>query len=147
VIINILQILQNSVGHSDQLIARHARNLCGIVQEHTLSFNYKETEEILKKELIKDGKTNDTDADASFYYQTYETLYQFVESVQKENKHELAQVLYPVFLHLYLELVNKNLNKLGKSPIPQTFRYSFMGVLLGSSLPVLPVGLIKKRPI
>jgi hypothetical protein len=77
---------------------------------------YKDTEEILKKELNKthDGKTSDTDADASFYYQTYETLYQFVESVQKENKHELAQVLYPVFLHLYLELVNKNLNKLGK---------------------------------
>ncbi len=77
---------------------------------------FKDTEDVLKKELNKtqDNKANDTDADASFYYQTYETLYQFVESIQKENKHELAQVLYPVFLHLYLELVNKNFNKLGK---------------------------------
>jgi len=74
-------------------------------------YNLKETEEHLKKELNKTLGI-DKDDEAAFYYETYETLHQFVETSQKEFRHELAQILYPVFLHFYLELVNKNQSKL-----------------------------------
>lgn len=76
--------------------------------------NLKGIEDLLKRELNRQQAQNDPnyDSDAQFYYETYETLLKFVDNVQKEYKHELAQVLYPIFLHFYLELINKNQIKL-----------------------------------
>ena len=48
-----------------------------------------------------------------FYYDIYESLYRFVEST-RENKYELSQVLYPIFIHLYIDMINKDYLKLAQ---------------------------------
>lgn len=45
------------------------------------------------------------EADPSSYYDNYKVLQGFVHTSLDANKWELAQVLYPVFVHMYLELV------------------------------------------
>ena len=49
----------------------------------------------------------------SFYFDNYESLYKFVESTNN-NKYELAEILFPMFLHFYLDMINKDLDKMGK---------------------------------
>jgi len=46
-----------------------------------------------------------SDGDPSLYAETYEDLIRFVDSRLDVHKGELSAVLYPVFVHLYLELV------------------------------------------
>ncbi|XP_009859272.2 transcription initiation factor TFIID subunit 5-like [Ciona intestinalis] len=48
------------------------------------------------------------EADPSSYDDNYRILQQFVQSSMDANKWELDQLLYPVFLHMYLELVYNN---------------------------------------
>ena len=50
----------------------------------------------------------------SFYFDNYESLYKFVESTNN-NKYELAEILFPMFLHFYLDMINKDLDKMGKT--------------------------------
>jgi len=83
--------------------------------------NLKGTEETLKKELTKYEKsqavregTDDvsnvlvsykSDGDPTSYEAAYSDLERFVESSLDMYRHELALILYPVFVHMYLELV------------------------------------------
>ena len=47
----------------------------------------------------------------------------FVDTT-RDNKNELSQVLYPIFLNLYLDMINKDLGKIGKFSII-TFKFEF----------------------
>uniref|UniRef100_H2Y8T0 Transcription initiation factor TFIID subunit 5 n=1 Tax=Ciona savignyi TaxID=51511 RepID=H2Y8T0_CIOSA len=49
-----------------------------------------------------------TEADPSSYDDNYRILQQFIEMSMDGNKCELSLLLYPVFLHMYLELVYNN---------------------------------------
>jgi len=88
--------------------------------------NLKSAEEALRKEAgldsvsvdIKDTNQNESDlanvlseyesdADPLRYEEYYEGLQAFVERSLDVHKHELSLVLYPVFVHLYLECVYK----------------------------------------
>ena len=82
------------------------------------------TEELLKKELAKGNEagggvaavpqdnemgnalaTYKSDGDPSSYDEAYNDLEVFIENSLDMYKHELALILYPVFVHMYLELV------------------------------------------
>ncbi|XP_071791479.1 transcription initiation factor TFIID subunit 5-like [Asterias amurensis] len=84
--------------------------------------NLAETEELLKKEAnvedTDEGVGTSTDQDVSsvlsaynsdgdpcLYEEFYRGLQNLVESSLDSSKSELSQVLYPVFVHMYLELV------------------------------------------
>ncbi|XP_074652274.1 transcription initiation factor TFIID subunit 5-like [Tubulanus polymorphus] len=85
--------------------------------------NLKETEEILRKEcklsdddLSKDKEDQKDDVsqalaayksegDPSLYADLYSSLKSYVDSSLDANRCELSLVLYPVFVHMYLELV------------------------------------------
>ncbi|KAG1651336.1 Transcription initiation factor TFIID subunit 5 [Nymphon striatum] len=98
------------------------RNTLLAVVKFLKKHNLKSTEETLKKEsnLIDDDKANvdQTDSDVSnvlstyksegnpdIYDDTYTNLKKFIESALDTYKHELAMIVYPVFVHMYLELV------------------------------------------
>ncbi|CAH0557206.1 unnamed protein product [Brassicogethes aeneus] len=82
-------------------------------------YNLKETEELLKKEAnIEDGAPLQSDSEVSSvltgyksdgdpasYEASYIELKRFVESSLDIYKHELGTILYPVLVHMYLELV------------------------------------------
>merc|ERR1712029_1252655 len=51
------------------------------------------------------GATYKSDGDPSSYDEAYNDLEVFVENSLDMYKHELALILYPVFVHMYLELV------------------------------------------
>ncbi len=46
-----------------------------------------------------------SEGDPSFYEEVYQDLINFVDSALDLYRHELALILYPVFVHMYLELV------------------------------------------
>jgi len=89
--------------------------------------NLKQAEEVLRREAGFDTVTVDavpgssenepdlsnvlseyeSDADPLRYEEYYESLQEFVEKSLDTHKHELSLVLYPVFVHLYLECVYK----------------------------------------
>ena len=89
--------------------------------------NLKQAEEVLRREAGLDsvlvGTVNanvenepdlsnvlseyESDGDPLRYEEYYESLQQFVEKSLDIHKHELSLVLYPVFVHLYLECVYK----------------------------------------
>ncbi|XP_046989330.1 transcription initiation factor TFIID subunit 5 [Schistocerca americana] len=86
-------------------------------------YNLKSTEELLKKEanltdVETPGETPQTDSEVSsvlsayksegdpdVYEDAYVDLKKFVEGALDIYKHELGMILYPVFVHMYLELV------------------------------------------
>ncbi|KAK9888865.1 hypothetical protein WA026_001085 [Henosepilachna vigintioctopunctata] len=86
-------------------------------------YNLKNTEELLKKEanisdgigtqgtLQKDSNVNSvltgykSDGDPETYANSYRELKFFVEDSLDIYKHELGMILYPVLVHMYLELV------------------------------------------
>lgn len=49
-----------------------------------------------------------SDCDPKVYLRAYEELQNFVEGSLDTYKHELGTILYPVFVHMYLELVYNN---------------------------------------
>ncbi|KFM77750.1 Transcription initiation factor TFIID subunit 5, partial [Stegodyphus mimosarum] len=85
--------------------------------------NLQETEAILRKEtkLADDGKipesaqngsdvssvlsTYKSEGDPAIYEDTYVGLKKFIETALDTYRHELSMILYPVFVHMYLELV------------------------------------------
>lgn len=82
-----------------------------------------ETEQILRKEakLLSDGLLQDdtqttsdvssvlstykSEGDPDIYEDTYTCFKRFIEASLDSYRHELAMVLYPAFVHMYLELV------------------------------------------
>ncbi|XP_063236951.1 transcription initiation factor TFIID subunit 5 [Bacillus rossius redtenbacheri] len=86
-------------------------------------YNLKDTEELLKREAnIQDadgsGEVEQSDSEVSnmlsayksegdpqVYESAYVELKKFVEGALDIYKHELGMILYPVFVHMYLELV------------------------------------------
>ncbi|XP_025832724.1 transcription initiation factor TFIID subunit 5 [Agrilus planipennis] len=83
-------------------------------------YNLKETEELLKQEAkITDDISNSSqesgvnsvltgyksDGDPETYEESYLELKKFVEVSLDIYKHELSTILYPVLVHMYLELV------------------------------------------
>lgn len=82
-----------------------------------------ETEQILRKEakLLGDGalqedaqttsdvssvlSTYKSEGDPDIYEDTYTSFKRFIEASLDSYRHELAMVLYPAFVHMYLELV------------------------------------------
>ncbi|RWS13329.1 transcription initiation factor TFIID subunit 5-like protein [Dinothrombium tinctorium] len=92
-------------------------------------FNLKETEEILKKEanLTEDEvkeltsasidhdvnitnvlSTYKSEGDPDLYAESFRKLIKFVETSLDVYKHELITIQYPIFVHMYLELVYNN---------------------------------------
>ncbi|XP_014256653.1 transcription initiation factor TFIID subunit 5 [Cimex lectularius] len=86
-------------------------------------YNLKETELLLKKEakVLDDVQTSGTDSEVSnvlltyksegnpeLYEEAYMDLKRFVDGSLDTYKHELGMILYPVFVHMYLELVYNN---------------------------------------
>lgn len=88
---------------------------------------FQSTEEILKKETNidvtipggQDSSQNESEVssvlsayksegDPKIYETVYQDLKNFVESSLDVYKHELGMILYPVFVHMYLELVYNN---------------------------------------
>ena len=96
--------------------------------------NLQGTEDTLKKELQKfeklptsggvaGGQSDDVsnvlqsyknDGDPSSYEAAYSDLESFVESSLDMYRHELALILYPVFVHMYLELVYNEVRIIGR---------------------------------
>ncbi|XP_017784625.1 PREDICTED: transcription initiation factor TFIID subunit 5 [Nicrophorus vespilloides] len=81
-------------------------------------YNLKGTEELLKKEANIDESVESQDSDVSSvltgyksdgdpekYEDCYMELKRFIESSLDIYKHELGMILYPVLVHMYLELV------------------------------------------
>jgi len=116
-----------SQGHGE---ARAAANVDNSTMQALLAFlkknNLKGTEEALKAELAKKDSTHSggggvvaqpdsevgnvlaaykSDGDADSYEAAYKDLEDFVEKSLDMYRHELALILYPVFVHMYLELV------------------------------------------
>ncbi|XP_076169076.1 transcription initiation factor TFIID subunit 5-like isoform X2 [Ptiloglossa arizonensis] len=88
-------------------------------------YNLKGTEELFKKEAnltdISPDEAQQTDSevnsvlsayksegDPALYEKAYSELKKFVESSLDIYKHELGTILYPVLVHMYLELVYNN---------------------------------------
>ncbi|KAF6214950.1 hypothetical protein GE061_009695 [Apolygus lucorum] len=87
-------------------------------------YNLKETEELLKKEakVGVDGEpgqggdsevsnvlsTYKSEGNPELYEDAYIDLKKFVDGSLDAYKHELGMILYPVFVHMYLELVYNN---------------------------------------
>ncbi|KOC62223.1 Transcription initiation factor TFIID subunit 5 [Habropoda laboriosa] len=88
-------------------------------------YNLKGTEELFKKEAnltdISADETQQTDSevnsvlsayksegDPALYEKAYSELKKFVEGSLDIYKHELGTILYPVLVHMYLELVYNN---------------------------------------
>lgn len=88
--------------------------------------NLKEAEEVLRREAGLDQVSSEvaptatgepdltnvlseyqSDGDPLRYEEYYQSLQKFVEQSLDVHKHELSLVLYPVFVHLYLECVYK----------------------------------------
>lgn len=84
--------------------------------------NLADTEQILRKETgffeekLENHEQSDSDVtnvlsayksegDPDIYEQTYNNLKSFVENALDVYRHELAMILYPAFVHMYLELV------------------------------------------
>ncbi|XP_014204120.1 transcription initiation factor TFIID subunit 5 [Copidosoma floridanum] len=97
-------------------------------------YNFKETEELFRKEAnlqnvsIEDTPQNDSEVnsvlsayksegDPALYEKSYGELKKFVESSLDIYKHELGTILYPVLVHMYLELVYNNHSNEGKQLI------------------------------
>ncbi|XP_058809234.1 transcription initiation factor TFIID subunit 5-like [Phymastichus coffea] len=88
-------------------------------------YNFKETEELFRKEAnLEDVSIDDvqqpesevtsvlsaykSEGDPALYEKSYSDLKKFVESSLDIYKHELGTILYPVLVHMYLELVYNN---------------------------------------
>ncbi|XP_065886534.1 transcription initiation factor TFIID subunit 5-like [Dysidea avara] len=72
--------------------------------------NLKETEEVLRREAgislaSNDGLGANDKSNPTFYQRGYESFLTFVEKSLDLYRSELAQLLYPIFVHLYLNLV------------------------------------------
>jgi transcription initiation factor TFIID subunit 5 len=80
-------------------------------------YNLKESEEIFKRELNKkvhdasSASADPSQKERDFYFEIYDSLHKFIEST-KDHKYELGQILYPMFLHFYLDMINKDFTKL-----------------------------------
>ncbi|XP_022195379.1 transcription initiation factor TFIID subunit 5 [Nilaparvata lugens] len=82
-------------------------------------YNLKGTEEILRKEInlsdigISEPESEvssvlsayKSEGDPNIYEESYSDLKKFIEGALDIYKHELGMILYPVFVHMYLELV------------------------------------------
>lgn len=82
-------------------------------------YNLKSTEEVLKREanltnVGTEGAESEvssvlsaykSEGDPDVYEEAYTDLKKFVEGALDIYKHELGMILYPVFVHMYLELV------------------------------------------
>ncbi|KAG8034183.1 hypothetical protein G9C98_001267 [Cotesia typhae] len=94
-------------------------------------YNLKETEELFRKEANLTNVPGDekpqtdtevnsvlaaykSEGDPVLYEKAYAELKKFVESYLDVYKHELATILYPVLVHMYLELVYNNHSKQAK---------------------------------
>ncbi|KAL7022472.1 hypothetical protein ACKWTF_012254 [Chironomus riparius] len=85
-------------------------------------YKFKDTENTLKKEanlpdipeiLTHDAsdsvfETYQSEGDPDTYVACYSELRKFVDSSLDDNKFELSMILYPVFVHMYIELVYNN---------------------------------------
>lgn len=99
------------------------KNTLVAVLQFLRKHNLQETELILRKEakVTDDGKlaeavqngsdvsnvlsTYKSEDDPEIYEDTYTNLKKFIETALDTYRHELAMILYPVFVHMYLELV------------------------------------------
>ncbi|XP_071943039.1 transcription initiation factor TFIID subunit 5-like [Antedon mediterranea] len=99
------------------------KNTLAAVLQFLQKNNLKETAALLKKEADvkeKDIQNNEAsnnqdvssvlsaynnESDPTFYHEHYNNLMQFIEDSLDVQKSELSQMLYPVFVHMYLELV------------------------------------------
>eukprot|EP00088_Acartia_fossae_P027535 TRINITY_DN2827_c0_g1_i4.p1 TRINITY_DN2827_c0_g1~~TRINITY_DN2827_c0_g1_i4.p1 ORF type:complete len:1180 (-),score=319.58 TRINITY_DN2827_c0_g1_i4:216-3308(-) len=72
--------------------------------------------EVAKPSIVQQQPTSETevgnvlakyksDGDPNSYEAAYSDLERFIENSLDQHKHELALILYPVFVHMYLELV------------------------------------------
>lgn len=117
---------QNKVGNekSSQNEAKTAtdKQTLFAVLQFLKKHNLGDTEQILRKETgffdekLENHEQSDSDVtnvlsayksegDPDIYEQTYNSLKSFVESALDVYRHELAMILYPAFVHMYLELV------------------------------------------
>ncbi|CAF0739832.1 unnamed protein product [Didymodactylos carnosus] len=83
-------------------------------------FNLKDTEETLTKEYQQildsqkpsDMKTTSTVTSLKFdseqYFQTYDAYLNYIQEQNESNRHEFSQLLYPLFVHMYLELIEND---------------------------------------
>lgn len=98
-------------------------HLDGIVLEYLRKKGYSHTEQMLRMEsnrtlTIKEftaaggpsAKVDDVDA----YARTYEMLRDWIETSLDLYKPELRSVLFPLFVHCYLDLVAKKHTEAGK---------------------------------
>ncbi|XP_011500143.1 PREDICTED: transcription initiation factor TFIID subunit 5 [Ceratosolen solmsi marchali] len=94
-------------------------------------YNFKDTEELFRKEAnlidvsIEDAQQSDSEVnsvlsayksegDPALYEKSYGELKKFVEGSLDIYKHELGTILYPVLVHMYLELIYNNHSDEGK---------------------------------
>ncbi|XP_003737306.1 transcription initiation factor TFIID subunit 5 [Galendromus occidentalis] len=100
------------------------------VLEFLKKHNLQETEKILKREskvsplADTSGLSRELDGDMAIYrsegdpdaYEgVYESLKTFVETALDSYRHELSVILYPCFVHMYLELVYNNHSRQAES--------------------------------
>ncbi|KAK7580412.1 hypothetical protein V9T40_001041 [Parthenolecanium corni] len=96
------------------------KNVISAVLQICKKYNLKKTEEALKSEvhvspdMVSMGSDSDvnkllsaykSEGDPDVYKDSYAALLKFVENSLDIYKHELGTILYPMFVHMYLELV------------------------------------------
>ncbi|KAG8238975.1 hypothetical protein J437_LFUL013957 [Ladona fulva] len=116
---------QNNDNVGDKIVSKDVtdKNTLIAVLQFLRKYKLKTTEEILKKEanLTDVPEPNDdnqsdsevssvlsaykSEGDPEIYEGAYTDLKKFVEGALDMYKHELGLILYPVFVHMYLELV------------------------------------------
>ncbi|KAL0274423.1 UNVERIFIED_CONTAM: hypothetical protein PYX00_006847 [Menopon gallinae] len=117
----------NQVNPSEQLPDKPDKATILAVLQLLRKYNLKSTEEVLKKETnidltvpgVHETGQNESEVssvlsayksegDPKVYEGVYLDLKNFIENSLDIYKHELGTILYPVFVHMYLELVYNN---------------------------------------
>ncbi|XP_077971928.1 transcription initiation factor TFIID subunit 5-like [Styela clava] len=99
----VLQFLKkNNLGTTAAMLEKESSKLTGSdgLPSDSKNFSTSDVSSLLS--------TYSNQADPSSYQDSYRMLKQFIESNLDSHKWELAQVLYPVFVHMYLELLYNN---------------------------------------
>ncbi|XP_055870350.1 transcription initiation factor TFIID subunit 5-like isoform X2 [Biomphalaria glabrata] len=107
-------------------VAKYDKQTLFAVLQFLQKHNLKETEQLLKQEAkVNDDDLRDendkkaevsqalaavykSDDDPSLYEDLYKDLKTFIDSCLDVHKVELSTILYPIFVHMYLELVYNN---------------------------------------
>jgi transcription initiation factor TFIID subunit 5 len=101
-VLAVLQFLRkNNFQKTETQLRKETQILSVLSEEEVKGINCGENESNLSNVLL----TYKSEGDPDIYEDNYNNLKKFIESSLDSYRHELVLLLYPVFVHMYLELV------------------------------------------